>query len=214
VSGHGAERANAGRPQVTTAASLERVALELFARRGFEATTVEDIARAAGIGRRTFFRYFRSKNDLVWGDFDAGLAAFDVALHGSDPSTPLAEAVCEAVVLFNRLPAAAVRAHRQRMSLILRTPALQAHSTLRYAQWRDVVAGFVAARTATPVTGLVPQLVAHAALAAALAAYEQWLQDDDADLSALLRSCFALLGLQVDEAGGRAGTAPPRPRTG
>ena len=49
---------------MTTRAELEQVAFELFDRQGFEGTTVGDIARAAGIGRRTFFRYFASKNDV------------------------------------------------------------------------------------------------------------------------------------------------------
>src|ERR1700743_778390 len=59
-----------GRPPTTTHAEIERVALDLFATRGFEATTVDDIATAVGVGRRTLFRYFESKNDLAWGDFD------------------------------------------------------------------------------------------------------------------------------------------------
>ena len=47
-----------------------RVALELFHRQGFEETSVEDIAATVGVDPRTIFRYFPSKNDIVWGDFD------------------------------------------------------------------------------------------------------------------------------------------------
>ena len=71
------------------------------------------------------------------------------------------------------------------MALILRVPALQAHSTLRYAAWRAVVAEFAAGRLGGRPGDLLPQLVAHLCLGAALTAYEQWLRTP-ADLSALL----------------------------
>lgn len=183
-----------GRPPVTSAGALERIALRLFERDGFEATTVDDIAAAAGIGRRTFFRYYGSKNDVVWGDFATGLDDLRAWLHDCPAEVPLLEALTQAVVRFNELDPAAVPAHRQRMALILRVPALQAHSTLQYASWREVVAEFVAERLGEPVAAVRPQLVAQAALAAALAAYEQWLLDESSDLSALLRTCFGLLG--------------------
>src|SRR5947209_19100920 len=92
-----------GRPGATTRTELELVARQLFADRGFDATTVDDIAAAAGIGRRTFFRYFASKNDVVWGDFDRGLADLRARLQTSDPEQPLREALHEAVLAFNAL---------------------------------------------------------------------------------------------------------------
>jgi hypothetical protein len=72
------------------------------------------------------------------------------------------------------------------MELILHVPALQAYSTLMYARWRDVVAEFVATRTGEHPDDFGPRLVGHAALAGAVAAYEQWLAEPDADLPALL----------------------------
>ena len=90
---------------------------------------------------------------------------------------PVIDGLADAVVRFNDVPPEAVAAHRQRMALILHVPALQAHSTLRYADWRDVVARFAARRRL--VGRLVrPQLVGHLALGAAVAAYEEWLRDD------------------------------------
>jgi len=182
---------------VTSRAELERIALDLFIRNGFTETTLDDIAAAAGIARRTFFGYFSSKNDVVWGDFDALLRGMEDWLVQSANDRPLLDTLTEAVVRFNDLPPQAVPAHRQRMSLILHVPALQAHSTLRYADWRGVVARFAARRLGQPVEALLPQLIGHLALGAALTAYEQWLADESADLAPLLKEAFGALDLRL-----------------
>jgi mycofactocin system transcriptional regulator len=171
-----------GRRPTTSRGELERIALQLFVTRGFEETTVEDIAAAAGISRRTFFRYFGSKNDVVWGDFEAELQRMRSWLADYPPGAPMMDALREAIIAFNHLEAAQVPAHRQRMALILQVPALQAHSTLRYAGWRGVVAEYAAHRLRLPETALLPQTIAYTFLGAAIAAYEHWLRDDDSDL--------------------------------
>lgn len=185
----------AGRPPVTTRADIERVALDLFTRHGFDETTVDDIAAAAGIARRTFFRYYASKNDIVWGEFDVLLRGLDEWLSNAPADVPMLEVLAGAVVRFNALPPEAVAAHRARMSLILHVPALQAHSTLRYAAWRAVVARFAAGRLGEPVDALLPQLVGHVALGAAVAAYERWLRDPAADLGDALAGAFGAIRL-------------------
>src|SRR3954451_21337001 len=93
-----------GRPPSTTREEIEAIALELFAERGFEATTVEDIAAAVGVGRRTMFRYFESKNDIVWGDFDWVMERLWTALTEHDRSVPLMAALRHGVVESNRYP--------------------------------------------------------------------------------------------------------------
>jgi mycofactocin system transcriptional regulator len=178
------------------------VALELFSRHGFVETTVDEIAEAAGIARRTLFRYYPSKNDLVWGDFDARLAQLESWLATAPTERPLWNTLGDAVVRFNVLAPDEVASHRQRMSLILYVPALQAHSTLRYARWRAVVAGFAARRLQQPVDELGPQLVGHVALAVAVAAYERWLADEGEDLSALLAAAFDAVVLPFTDQGG------------
>ena len=195
------ERRGAGRPPVTTRLEIERVAFTLFADRGFDETTVEDIAGAAGISRRTFFRYFASKNDVVWGDFDAGLDHFDAALAAADPNQPWMDALRVAVVDFNSLDPELVPLHRDRMEHILHVPALQAYATLMYARWREVVTRFVATRTGAKPDDLHPRLVGHTALAAALAAYEQWLAEPGTDLTDLLNASMHLLSEGLGLAG-------------
>jgi mycofactocin system transcriptional regulator len=181
-----AELPSLGRRRVTSRAELEHIAFELFDRQGFDGTTIDDIAAAAGIGRRTFFRYFPSKNDIPWGDFDAELDQMRAHLKACPAQLPLMDAIREATVDFNRLEPEQVPWHRRRMELILRVPALQAHSTLRYAAWRQVIADFVGERIGEPPDALAPRTIAYAALGVAIAAYEQWLETEDANLGDLL----------------------------
>jgi TetR/AcrR family transcriptional regulator, regulator of mycofactocin system len=175
-----------GRRRATSRAELEQAAFALFAARGFDATTVDEIAAAAGIGRRTFFRYFPSKNDVPWGAFEDELERMRVRLKACPSEIPLMDAIRIALIDFNRVDPAQVPLHRRRMELILRVPALLAHSTLRFAAWRAVVAEFVAERTGRRPDDLAPQAVAHAVLGVSVAAYEHWLDDPAADLGALL----------------------------
>ncbi len=181
-----AERPAAGRPPATSHGEIEAVSFELFAAHGFDETTMDDIAAALGVGRRTLFRYFPSKSDIPWGDFDASLDRLRLNLESMPADLPLLDAINRAVVDFNRFDPDVLPQHRQRMTLILRTPALQAHSALRYAQWRTVIATYVAARLSVPANSLIPRLAGHVALATALSAYEQWLETDADTLEQLL----------------------------
>ena len=87
-----------GRPATIDPDAVARIALRLFAERGYEQTSMEDIAGAAGIGRKSLYRYFASKADLVWGGIEpvaeaAGRAldgARDGALEGTDDDAPMA----------------------------------------------------------------------------------------------------------------------------
>ncbi|MER5183425.1 mycofactocin system transcriptional regulator [Streptomyces sp. NPDC002896] len=178
--------ARSGRPRATSRADLERIGFELFGRQGFDETTVDDIASAAGIARRTFFRYFSSKNDLVWGDFEHQLARLRELLNAAEPSSPVMDALREAVVEFNRYDVTEVPWHRQRMELILTVPTLQADATLRYASWRAIITEFVAKRMGLSPSEVLPRLFGHTLLAAAIAAYEHWLAEDEAQLGDLL----------------------------
>jgi TetR/AcrR family transcriptional regulator, regulator of mycofactocin system len=150
-----------GRRRVTSHAELEQAAFALFAAHGFDATTVDEIAAAAGIGRRTFFRYFPSKNDIPWGAFEQELERMRVRLKACPPEVPLMDAIRLALIDFNRVAPAQVPLHRRRMELILRVPTLLAHSTLRFTAWREVVAEFVAERTSCRPDDLAPQAIAR-----------------------------------------------------
>ncbi|HEY0260921.1 MAG TPA: mycofactocin system transcriptional regulator [Lacisediminihabitans sp.] len=182
-----------GRQPSTSRAQLSHIALQLFIERGFDETTVDQIASAAGIGRRTFFRYFSSKNDLPWGDFDAGLEDMRAYLRSSSGELSLIDALVAAVIEFNRFPAEEIPYHRKRMELLLTVPTLLAHSALRYVEWRQVVADYAASRLGVERDSLEPQAIAWIFLGVSLSAYEQWLKDEDADLIRLLESAFVTM---------------------
>lgn len=184
-----------GRGRLTSRSEIEQIALELFFTKGFDETSLDEIAAAAGVGRRTLFRYFPSKNDIVWGDFDRELDRFRERLEAGDPDVSLPQAIGRAVVEFNSFPSHVEPWHRQRMALILNVPALQAHSTLRYADWKAVVVAFTSRRLGLMPDSLIPRLVGELSLAAALAAYEQWLKSNNMrdTLSSLLTRTFAIL---------------------
>jgi len=80
-------------------------------------------------------------------------------------------------------------------------PALQAHSALRYAEWREVIAVWVARRVARHPGDLIPQTVAHAALGTSMAAFLVWVDDPISDLVANLEEAYRLLGLGLRELG-------------
>lgn len=173
----GAPPPRAGRRPSTTCDQIADVALDLFSASGFSSVSVDDIALAAGIARRTLFRYYSSKNAIPWGDFDGHLRHFAEVLDGTDPRAGLRSALRTALLDFNSVEDFQTDRHRERMRLILQTAELQAYSMTMYEGWRAVVARFVASRTGAQPGDLVPQTIAWGMLGVALSAYEYWLAD-------------------------------------
>lgn len=72
-----------GRPRATSRATIAEAATELFLERGYAETTVADITRRAGVSRSSFFNYFSTKADVLWGGFDDRADAACAALAGA-----------------------------------------------------------------------------------------------------------------------------------
>lgn len=176
----------AGRRRSTTKDHIANVAIDLFDTYGFSEVSVDEVALAAGIARRTLFRYYPSKNAIPWGDFGIHLREFTEVFDDADPALPMAATLRAALLDFNTFDESEAVRHRQRMRLILESPELQAYSMTLYAGWRDVVAEFVARRTGARPQDLVPQTVGWMMLGVALAAHEHWLsRGEEADAHAL-----------------------------
>lgn len=175
-----------GRPGATSRQEIEDAAFRLFKRHGFEGTTLDDIAREVGVGRRTLFRYYESKNDIAWGQFERSLAEFRALLAVAPADEPMADVLHRAIMDYNTFASEDEAHHRFRMTLIVRTPALRAYSTIRYDEWRRIIEEFVARRTGTSPDDLLPRAVGHVSLAISIAAYEQWLEHPGVSINALL----------------------------
>ncbi|MCV7383358.1 mycofactocin system transcriptional regulator [Mycolicibacter longobardus] len=180
----------AGRRRSTTRQHITDVGIDLFAARGFGEVSVDDVAQSAGIGRRTLFRYYASKNAIPWGDFDVHLRQLRELLDGIDPEAPLGDALRAALLAFNTFDEGETARHRRRMRVILQTDELQAYSMTMYAGWRGVIAEFVARREGADPAELRPQTVAWMMLGVALSAYERWLGDESLSLPQLLGEAF------------------------
>src|SRR3954464_4931797 len=87
-----------GRRRSTTWDHISNVAIDLFSARGFDDVSVDDVAEAAGIARRTLFRYYRSKSALPWGDFGAHLDHMRDLLTNLEPGVPIGDALRTALL--------------------------------------------------------------------------------------------------------------------
>ena len=182
-----------GRPPGTSRRTLELIALRLFTAQGFEETTIDQITAEAGVSRRAFFRYFGSKPDVLWGEFDTEVATIRALLDAVPAGLPVMAAVRQAVLAANHYRAADVPELRARMSLIGSAPALMASAALHYDAWERAISDFVARRTGQPPDSLYPLAVGRATLAACRAGYDRWVMHADADLTVYLDAALRAL---------------------
>ncbi|HYK27813.1 MAG TPA: mycofactocin system transcriptional regulator [Streptosporangiaceae bacterium] len=184
-----------GRPPGTSARELEIISLRLFTDDGFDETTVERIAAAAGVSKRTFFRYFETKADVLWHAFDGEVHALREAFGAVPADVPLMEAIRQVVVGANRYRAEDVPELRTRMNLIGSVPALQASAANHYDDWERAVSEFAASRLGQPADALYPMAIGRATLAVCRSAYDRWVDRADTDLTAYLDEAIRALAV-------------------
>jgi len=200
--------ARRGRPRGTSPRTLELIALRLFTEKGFHETTVDEIAAAAGVSRRTFFRYYDAKSSVLWHEFDREVATIRATLADAPSDVPVMDAVRSAVIAANHYHASDVPELRMRMHLVSTVPELAASATIHYDAWERAVAEFVARRAGQPADSLYPLAAGRATLAACRAAYERWAARADADLTLYLDAALRALAAGFEDL---ALTEEPRP---
>jgi AcrR family transcriptional regulator len=162
-----------------------RAALELFGERGYDATTVAEIAERAGLTKRTFFRYFADKREVLFSGSATLTERFVAAVDAAPASAPPLDAVAAgldaaAAMLQEREAFAAVR-----QRIIAANPELQERERHKLASLADAVAEALRRRN---VPDPAARLAAETGVAVFAVAFERWVApDNDRDLGRLMR---------------------------
>lgn len=161
---------------------LAQAAFALFDERGYEQTTVDDITERAGLGRTTFFRHYRSKEDVIFPDHDRLLELIRDRLLTSSHSTALA-AVSDAVrlVLLHYLDEGDLA--RRRYALTSTVPALRDREIASVARYQRLFREFISDWMGDPAepTSLRAELMAAAVVAAHNHVLRRWLRAECPD---------------------------------
>lgn len=154
------------RKKQRTRDTIVRKAMALFRKRGFDATTVADIAAAADIAPRTFFAYFETKEAVVFHDFDAVRGRFAARLAERRPGETTFDALRAWVAEWLEEGDILTPEHEARHELIRTTPALAARERENQAAFAAILAQSVADELGVPADSLRPRMVSAAAVAA------------------------------------------------
>jgi AcrR family transcriptional regulator len=170
------------RKKQRTRERIVEAAFELFDERGFDGTTIADIAEAADIAPRTFFAYFPSKDDVVFHDFEASHAMVASWLRDRDPGTNAIDALRAGLAdAKGNIGAESLREKRLRQCLVSENESLAAHSQHLMGKFADLIAEAAAKDLGDEPGDLRPRLVA-AATAATIGVMDD--MDEDAKHSA------------------------------
>ena len=157
------------RKKEQTRRAIEDAAFGLFAERGFQATTVADIAEAADVAPRTFFAYFPSKEDVLFADFDETSEALAARLRDRLPGESTFDAL--RAWLTGLLPDLEADENREalRHRLCSEYESIAAHERHLMARFEAIIAESVAADLGDAPSDLRPRMIAAAAIAALMA---------------------------------------------
>jgi AcrR family transcriptional regulator len=190
----------AERKRLLVRSELAEAAVKLLADQGFEETTVDQIVAAVGMSRRTFSRYFDSKEDVIVHMLAEAGVKLCAELNARPADEPPAVALRRALSVFTSMsvgnPAKMLRVSR----LILDTPALLARFLERQSQWQAEMTGILALRAGLdPDVDLRPAVAAGVALTAFQAALRRWVDSGGSEsLDEVVDQALALVGPVVE----------------
>ena len=150
---------------------LERAALELYAERGFDQTTVDEIARRAGLTERTFFRHYADKREVLFGGQDALIALLTEAVAAAPESAALLDVVAAGLAAAGQVFDTRRAQARQRQRVIAANPSLQERELSKLAVLSRELTDALTARGADEAAA---RLTAETGIAVFKVAFERW----------------------------------------
>lgn len=209
----GARRAAAQR--LTMRRKLATAAMELFASKGYEATTVDEIAATAGVARRTFFRHFRSKEEAIFPDHDDTLVRAAGVLDAAPPHENPLDTVCRGIKEVMRMYAASPAVSVERYRLTREVPALREREIASVARYERLFTRYLLGHfdEGAHHDGDDDPLLAEVAASAVVTAHNhvlrRWLRGGaQGDLEAQLDHAFAIVRETFGTGIGAGRTAP------
>ncbi|HEX4400813.1 MAG TPA: TetR family transcriptional regulator [Galbitalea sp.] len=180
------------RKKAQTRDAIQTHALNLFARQGYAATTVEQIIRGVDVSESTFFRYFPTKESLVLTD------DFDPVILGAFAAQPPDVGVMDALriafrALFDALTDEQLSAQRERLELVLGVPALRAAIFEQFSTTMDLLAEAIAQRLSRDPGDFEVRTAAGAVIGASMAVLAALTEDAGADYGQLMDDAMAQL---------------------
>jgi AcrR family transcriptional regulator len=161
-------------------------AIDLFAGAGFEESTIDDIARAAGVSTRTFFRYFSSKNDLMGQGMIRYAALLSDAIH-SAPKTVSPLQIVRYTAQRVASEAAAEPRVRQIMKIAGSSVAAREAQLSRRAEVEDAVTRSFAVRCRTaPGDEVTPRLLTGVTLSILDVSFREWAKSGERDIAVIV----------------------------
>ncbi|MEU1278074.1 TetR family transcriptional regulator [Streptomyces sp. NPDC005805] len=200
---------------------LAAAAMELFATKGYEATTVDEIAAAAGVARRTFFRHFRSKEEAIFPDHDDTLVRAEAVLNAAPPHEHPLDTVCRGIKEVMKMYAAAPSVSVERYRLTREVPTLREREIASVARYERLFTRYLLGHfdERDHHDGNDDPLLAEVAASAVVTAHNhvlrRWLRaGGQGDVEAQLDHAFAIVrdtfGTGIG-AGRKAGQHPAEP---
>lgn len=179
---------------------LATAAMELFATKGYEATTVDEIAAAAGVARRTFFRHYRSKEEAIFPDHDDTLVRAEAVLNAAPAHEHPLDTVCRGIKEVMRMYAASPAVSVERYRLTREVPTLREREIASVARYERLFTRYLLGHfdERDHHVGNDDPLLAEVAASAVVTAHNhvlrRWLRaGGEGDVEAQLDHAFAIV---------------------